>query len=162
MDVCPRVSKTQLSTKSWIPCSKKWEKIQDSKVRAVVLKIWHTHISWSRTYNRPLHGYFILLFLPPCSPHLTPLATGSLEPSLLVSPLLGGPARPRPFACRSSPAPTQIKPQPTPAVLGQESVHTTLSITHHSQERPSTGPRTLWSSNLFSYIYIWASLIMSI
>jgi hypothetical protein len=24
------------------------------------------------------------LFLPPCGPHLTPLATGSLEPSLLV------------------------------------------------------------------------------
>jgi hypothetical protein len=27
---------------------------------------------------------FILLFMPPCSPHLTPLATGSLERSLLV------------------------------------------------------------------------------
>jgi hypothetical protein len=27
---------------------------------------------------------FILLFLPPCGPHLTPLATGSLERSLLV------------------------------------------------------------------------------
>jgi hypothetical protein len=40
----------------------------------------------------------------------------------------------------------QIKPQPAPAILGQESVHTTLSITHHSQERSSTGPRTLWSS----------------
>jgi hypothetical protein len=41
---------------------------------------------------------FVLLFLPPCGPHLTPLATGSLESSLLVSPLLGGPARHRPFA----------------------------------------------------------------
>jgi hypothetical protein len=41
---------------------------------------------------------FILLFLPPCGPHLTPLATGSLESGLLVSPLLGGPARHRPFA----------------------------------------------------------------
>jgi hypothetical protein len=41
---------------------------------------------------------FVLLFLPPCGPRLTPLATGSLEPSLLVSPLLRGPARPRPFA----------------------------------------------------------------
>jgi hypothetical protein len=40
----------------------------------------------------------------------------------------------------------QIKPQP--ALLGQELVHTTLSVTHHSQERPSTGPRTLWSSIL--------------
>jgi hypothetical protein len=27
---------------------------------------------------------FILLFMPPCSLHLTPLAAGSLEPSLLV------------------------------------------------------------------------------
>jgi hypothetical protein len=29
---------------------------------------------------------FILLFKPPCGPHLTPLATGSLERSLLVFP----------------------------------------------------------------------------
>jgi hypothetical protein len=41
---------------------------------------------------------FVLLFLPPCDPHLTPLATGSLKPSLLVSPLLEGPARHIPFA----------------------------------------------------------------
>jgi hypothetical protein len=41
---------------------------------------------------------FVLLFLPPCGPHLTPLATGSFESGLLVSPLLGGPARHRPFA----------------------------------------------------------------
>jgi hypothetical protein len=40
----------------------------------------------------------------------------------------------------------QIKPQPAPAILSQESVHTTLSIIHHSQERPSTGPQTLQSS----------------
>jgi hypothetical protein len=45
----------------------------------------------------PVHD-FVLLFLPPCGPHLTPLATGSLKLSLLVSPLLGGPARYRPFA----------------------------------------------------------------
>jgi hypothetical protein len=38
-----------------------------------------------------------LAFLPPCGLHLTPLATGSLESGLLVSPLLGGPARHRPF-----------------------------------------------------------------
>jgi hypothetical protein len=44
----------------------------------------------------PIHD-FVLLFLPPCGTHLTPLATGSLEPSILVSPLLGGPARHRPF-----------------------------------------------------------------
>jgi hypothetical protein len=41
---------------------------------------------------------FVLLFLPPCGPFLTPLATGSLESSLVVSPLLGGPQRHRPFA----------------------------------------------------------------
>jgi hypothetical protein len=52
---------------------------------------------------------FVLLFLPPCGLHLTLLATRSLESSLLVSPLLGGPARHRPFAptlhlyqCKSS------------------------------------------------------------
>jgi hypothetical protein len=33
---------------------------------------------------------FILLFLPPCGPHLTPPATGSLERSLLVFSTLGG------------------------------------------------------------------------
>jgi hypothetical protein len=41
---------------------------------------------------------FVLLFLPPCGPHLTPLAPGSLESGLPISPLLGGPARHRPFA----------------------------------------------------------------
>jgi hypothetical protein len=33
---------------------------------------------------------FILPFLPPCGSHLTPLATGSLEQSLLVFSTLGG------------------------------------------------------------------------
>jgi hypothetical protein len=33
---------------------------------------------------------FILSFLPPCGLHLTPLATGSLEPSLLVFSTHGG------------------------------------------------------------------------
>jgi hypothetical protein len=33
---------------------------------------------------------FILLFMPPCSPHLIPLATGSFERSLLVFSTLGG------------------------------------------------------------------------
>jgi hypothetical protein len=41
---------------------------------------------------------FVFLFLPPCVPHLTPLAIGSLESGILVSPLLGGSARHRPFA----------------------------------------------------------------
>jgi hypothetical protein len=33
---------------------------------------------------------FILLFMPPCGPHLTPLAIGSLERSLLVFSTPGG------------------------------------------------------------------------
>jgi hypothetical protein len=33
---------------------------------------------------------FILLFMPPCGPHLTPLATGSLERNLLVFSTPGG------------------------------------------------------------------------
>jgi hypothetical protein len=33
---------------------------------------------------------FILLFMPPCGPHLTPLATGSLERSLLIFSTPGG------------------------------------------------------------------------
>jgi hypothetical protein len=33
---------------------------------------------------------FVPLFLPPCGLHLTPLATGTLEPSLLVFSTLGG------------------------------------------------------------------------
>jgi hypothetical protein len=36
------------------------------------------------TLNQETVHNFILLFLPLCGPHLTPLATGSLEPSLLV------------------------------------------------------------------------------
>jgi hypothetical protein len=50
------------------------------------------------------------------------------------------------FRAYSSPTPTQIKQQPTPTILGQESVHTMVSITHHTKERPSTGRRTLRSS----------------
>jgi hypothetical protein len=33
---------------------------------------------------------FILLFMPPCSSHFTPLAIGSLERSLLVFTTTGG------------------------------------------------------------------------
>jgi hypothetical protein len=46
------------------------------------------------------------------------------------------------FRACSSPAPTWVKPQPPPAILSQELVHTTFSITHHTRKRPSTGPRT--------------------
>jgi hypothetical protein len=46
------------------------------------------------------------------------------------------------FRACSSPAPTLVKSQHAPAILSQESVHTTLSIPHHTRRRPSTGPRT--------------------
>jgi hypothetical protein len=40
--------------------------------------------------NQEIVHDFILLFMPPCSSHLTLLATGSLEQSLLVSSTPGG------------------------------------------------------------------------
>jgi hypothetical protein len=86
-----------------------------------------------------------LAFLATMRPALDP--AGHQVPRVRTS-CLSTPQRPRKaltFRAHSSPAPTQIKPQPTPAILGQELVHTTLSITHHNQERPSTGPRTLRS-----------------
>jgi hypothetical protein len=83
----------------------------------------------------------ILLFMLPCGPHLTPLATESLERSLLVfsTPvgLTGDDLSCLFFTCTNT-----SQAQPAPAILSQESVHTTLSITHHTRERPSTGPRT--------------------
>jgi hypothetical protein len=42
-----------------------------------------------RLYQETVHD-FILLFMPPCGLHLTPLATGSLERSLLVFSTPGG------------------------------------------------------------------------
>jgi hypothetical protein len=42
-----------------------------------------------RLYQETVHD-FILLFMPPCGPHLIPLATGSLERSLLVFSTPGG------------------------------------------------------------------------
>jgi hypothetical protein len=52
------------------------------------------------------------------------------------------------FRACSSPAPTPVKLQPAPTILSQESVHTTLSITHHTRKRPSTGPRTTHGSHI--------------
>jgi hypothetical protein len=49
------------------------------------------------------------------------------------------------FAARSSPAPMLVKPQPAPAILSQELVHTMLLITHDTRKQPSTGPRTTHS-----------------
>jgi hypothetical protein len=97
--------------------------------------------------NQEIVHNFILLFMPPCGPHLTPLATGYLERRLLVfSTLEASPATT--FRACSSPAPTPVNPQPPPAIHTQESVHTTLSITHHTRKRPSTGPRTTHGPHL--------------
>jgi hypothetical protein len=89
---------------------------------------------------------FVLLFLPPCDPHLIPFChrVHHAEPTCISTPRR--PRKAKTFRARSSPVPSQIKQQPEPAILDQESVHTTLSITHHSKERPSTGPRMFWSS----------------
>jgi hypothetical protein len=57
------------------------------------------------------------------------------------------------FRACSSPAPTPVKPQPAPAILSQESVHTTLSITHHTRKRPSTSPRTTHGPQNFSFTW---------
>jgi hypothetical protein len=51
------------------------------------------------------------------------------------------------FHACSSPTPTPVKPQPAPAILSQESVHTALSITHHTSKRPSTSPQTTHGSH---------------
>jgi hypothetical protein len=89
---------------------------------------------------------FVLLFLPPCGPHLIPFGqrVQRAEPTYLFTPRRSRKAKT--ISAHSSPAPTQITPQPASAIFGQESVHTMLSITHHTRERPSTGPRTLRSS----------------
>jgi hypothetical protein len=84
---------------------------------------------------------FILLFMPPCGPHLTPLATGPSNEAYLSSPHLeASPAMT--FRACSSPAPTPVKPQPVPAILSQESVHTTLQslITQRSDHPPVLEP----------------------
>jgi hypothetical protein len=66
---------------------------------------------------------------------------GPSNEAYLSSPHLEASAATTFHTC-SSPAPAPIKPQPAPALLSQESVHTTLSVTHHTRKRPSTGPRT--------------------
>jgi hypothetical protein len=90
--------------------------------------------------NQKTVNDFILLFLPPCGLHLTPLATRSLEPSLLVfstpGSLTDNDLSHWFYTCTNP-----IKPQPAPAILSQESIHTTLSITQHTRKRPTTGPR---------------------
>jgi hypothetical protein len=62
-------------------------------LRQSPLMTWLPHSPGStlilRLYQETVHD-FILLFKPPCGPHLTPLATRSLERSLLVFSTPGG------------------------------------------------------------------------
>jgi hypothetical protein len=83
-----------------------------------------------RLYQETVHD-FILLFMPPGPSNEAYLCSPHLEASPATT-----------FRACSSPSPTRVKPQPAPAILSQESVHTMLSITHHTRKRPSTGPRT--------------------
>jgi hypothetical protein len=74
---------------------------------------------------------------------------GPLNKDYLSSPHLEA-SRATIFRSCSSPTQTPVKLQPAPAILSQELVHTTLSITHHTRKRSSTGTRSThgpqWSS----------------
>jgi hypothetical protein len=118
-----------------------------------VLVLWskptkpHVQTLFVSRYPASAHVHdFILLFLLPWDPHLIPFGhrVHQANPTCLSTPQR--PRKVETFRVCSSPALRQIKPQPAPAIFDQESVHTTLSITHHTKERPSTGPRTLRSS----------------
>jgi hypothetical protein len=89
---------------------------------------------------------FVLLISPPCGPHLVPPSTGSLEPSLLVSPSPRGPSRLKIFRARSSPATTRTRPQPTPAhrAKSQSNTHCQSLITEERSSidhRDAPGPQ---------------------
>jgi hypothetical protein len=77
------------------------------------------------------HAARTWLHWPPGPSNEAYLSSPHLEASLAMT-----------FRACSSPALTPVKLQPTPAILSQESVHTTLSITHHTRKWPFTGPRT--------------------
>jgi hypothetical protein len=89
---------------------------------------------------------FVLLFLPPCGPHLISFGhrIRRAEPTCLSTSRR--PHRLRPFApalhlhqCKSR---HNLHLQYSTKIQS----HTTLSITHHTKERPSTGRQTLRSS----------------
>jgi hypothetical protein len=65
-----RCSLRQSALMTWLPCS---------PGSTLVFRL-----------NQEIVHDFILLFMPQCGPHLTPLATGSLERSLLVFSTPGG------------------------------------------------------------------------
>jgi hypothetical protein len=81
--------------------------------------------------SRRLRLAFLAMMWPALDPvgHRVP----RVEPTCLSTPWR--PRKAKTFNTCASPAPTQIKPQPAPAILDQKSVLTMLSITHHNQER---------------------------
>jgi hypothetical protein len=111
----------------------------------MVYSVLPRSMTWPLLALAPVQD-FVLLCLPQCDPHLIPLGHRVHRAKLTCLSTRKRPRKAKTFCARSSPAPTQIKPQPAPTILDQELVHTTLSITHHTKERPSTGPRTLQSS----------------
>jgi hypothetical protein len=108
----------------------------------------------------PIHN-FVLLFLPLCCLHLIPFdhRVHRVETTCLSTPRR--PRKAKTFHARSSPAPTQIKPQPAPAIVGQESVHTMLSITHHTRERPSPVLRRSSPQGLLAKMFLLVSSRLS-
>jgi hypothetical protein len=95
-------------------------------------------------YPTPTHVHeLVLLFMTPCGPHLIPFGHRVHQANLTCLSTHQRPRKAKTFRACSSPAPMQIKLQLAPTILGQDSLHTMLSITHHIRERPSTGPHTL-------------------
>jgi hypothetical protein len=99
--------------------------------------------------NQPTNppSNFDLLFSHHVTHTWSRLATRSIEPILLVSPVLWRPRKAKTFRTCSSHAPTHIKPQPTSTRQSTTSVHTKLSIII-PKEWPSTDRDSLRSSNL--------------
>jgi hypothetical protein len=108
---------------------------------------------------------FVLLVSPPCGPHLVLPSTGSLEPSLLVSPSPGCRSRLKTFCARSSPATTRTRPQPTPAhwVKSQSNTRCQSFITKERSSidhRDAPGPHIhfvsmelrIWHKHCFVFI----------
>jgi hypothetical protein len=92
----------------------------------------------------PVHN-FVLLFLPPCGPHLILFGhwVHQAETTCLSTPRR--PCKAKTFHTCSSPAPTQIKCN-MHLQYSAKSHSTMLSITHHTREQPTTGSRMLQSS----------------
>jgi hypothetical protein len=74
-------------------------------------------------YSTPAHVHdFILLFLPPCSPHMIFVRPPSPSSRAYLSLHSTEATQAYTFRARSSPTPTHTKPLLTPAIFGQESV----------------------------------------